>query len=50
LFSDWTLSGTDPNDNAVELAGRTSDVARRQLDGNWVFVIDNPFGGEHGFG
>jgi ketosteroid isomerase-like protein len=50
LFSDWTLSGTDPNDNAVELAGRTSDVARRQLDGSWLFVIDNPFGGEHGFG
>jgi uncharacterized protein (TIGR02246 family) len=50
LFSDWTLSTTDPDGNAVELAGRTSDVARRQPDGNWLFVIDDPYGGEHGFG
>jgi ketosteroid isomerase-like protein len=27
LFSDWTLSTTDPDGNAVELAGRASDVA-----------------------
>jgi uncharacterized protein (TIGR02246 family) len=50
LFSDWTLSGTDPDGNAIELAGRTSDVARRQSYGSGLFVIDNPFGSEHGFG
>jgi uncharacterized protein (TIGR02246 family) len=50
LFSDWTLSGTDPDGNAVELAGQTSDVARRQPYGSWLVVIDNPFGSEHGFG
>ena len=50
LFSNWTLSGTDPDGNAVELAGRTSDVARRQPYGSWLFVIDDPFGAEHGFG
>jgi uncharacterized protein (TIGR02246 family) len=50
LFSDWTLSATDPDGNAVELAGRTTDVARRQSDGHWLFVIDDPYGGEHGFG
>ncbi len=51
VFSDWTLSTTDPNGNAVgEMEGRTTDVARRQPDGSWLFVIDDPYGGEHGFG
>ena len=50
LFSDWTLSATDPDGNAIEMAGRTSDVARRQSDGSWLFVIDDPYGTEHGFG
>ncbi len=50
LFSDWTLSATDPDGNAIEMAGRTTDVARRQPDGSWRFVIDDPYGTEHGFG
>ncbi len=50
LFSDWTLSATDPDGNAIEMAGRTTDVARRQSDGSWLFVIDDPYGTEHGFG
>lgn len=50
LFSDWTLSTTDPDGNAVEMEGRTTDVARRQADGSWLFVIDDPYGTEHGFG
>lgn len=50
LFSDWTLSGTDPDGNAIEMAGRTSDVARRQPDESWLIVIDDPYGSEHGFG
>ena len=49
IFSDWTLSAIDPNGNAVEMAGQGSDVARRQSDGSWLMVIDNPWGGEHGF-
>jgi ketosteroid isomerase-like protein len=50
LFSDWTLSTTDPDGNAVEIEGRTTDVARRQADGSWLFVIDDPYVTEHGFG
>jgi hypothetical protein len=30
----------------VSLAGQTSDVARRQADGRWLIMIDNPFGGQ----
>jgi len=50
LFSDWTLSATDPDGNAIEMGGRTAGVARRQPDGSWLFAIDNPYGTEHDFG
>lgn len=40
----WTLHGTGPDGGRVELAGQTTDVVRRQADGTWLFVIDNPWG------
>jgi uncharacterized protein (TIGR02246 family) len=48
-FADWTLAGTDPNGEPIEMAAQTSDVLRRQSDGSWRFVIDNPWGRAHGF-
>ena len=48
-FADWTLTGTGPDGEAIELSGQTSDVLRKQPDGTWRFVIDNPFGSAHGF-
>jgi ketosteroid isomerase-like protein len=42
----WTLNGTSPEGGPVEIAGQTSDVLRRQSDGNWLIVIDNPFGAQ----
>jgi uncharacterized protein (TIGR02246 family) len=50
LLSEWTLSATDPDGNAVEMEGRTTDVVRRQPDGSWLVVIENPSGSEHSFG
>ena len=44
LFSSWTLTGTDPEGAPVRRTGQTSDVVRRQTDGAWLFVIDNPQG------
>lgn len=40
----WHLKGTGPDGNPVELSGRFTDVVRRQADGRWLFVIDNPYG------
>ena len=40
----WSFSGTGPDGTAVTLTGRTGDVLRRQADGSWRFVIDNPGG------
>jgi uncharacterized protein (TIGR02246 family) len=44
LFSKWILNGTTPDGSNVSLGGSTSDVVRKQADGTWLFVIDNPFG------
>jgi uncharacterized protein (TIGR02246 family) len=46
LLSRWTINRTDPVDTSIERTGQTSDVARRQSDGTWLLVIDNPYGGE----
>jgi len=38
LVVDWTIPG-------AEMSGTATDVARRQPDGTWRCVIDNPHGG-----
>ncbi len=48
-FADWTLTGTGPDGEAIEMSAQTSDVLRKQPDQTWRFVIDNPFGSAHGF-
>ncbi len=45
LCSRWTLQGTGPDGRQVELAGQGAEVVRRQADGTWKFVVDNPFAG-----
>jgi uncharacterized protein (TIGR02246 family) len=40
----WTFTGTGPDGRPVKLASKNADVLRRQADGSWRFVIDNPWG------
>jgi uncharacterized protein (TIGR02246 family) len=40
----WTFNGTGPDGEPVQLAAKNADVLRRQADGTWRFVIDNPWG------
>jgi uncharacterized protein (TIGR02246 family) len=39
----WSFTGTQ-DDKPVQLSARNADVLRRQADGTWRFVIDNPWG------
>ncbi len=39
----WQLTGTGP-DGPMELSGQSVEVVRKQSDGSWLFIIDNPFG------
>ena len=40
----WSFTGTGPDGEPVKLAAQNADVLRRQADGSWRFVIDNPWG------
>lgn len=44
-ISPWTMDAVDPaTGNPVQQSGLSLAVFRRQPDGNWLMVIDNPHG------
>jgi len=42
MHGKWTLRGTGPDGGQIWREGRNTEAARRQPDGRWLFVIDNP--------
>jgi uncharacterized protein (TIGR02246 family) len=42
LYNDWSARMAGPDGNAVDMAGKAIEVCRRQSDGSWLFVIDDP--------
>jgi len=44
LRTKWTLKGTGPDGQPVEMSGQTVEVVRRGSDGLWRYAIDCPFG------
>jgi uncharacterized protein (TIGR02246 family) len=40
LSNDWHFAGA-----GMKLSSRTAEVARRQPDGTWKYVIDHPYAG-----
>jgi uncharacterized protein (TIGR02246 family) len=44
LVSDYTVVMTDADGKPSTIAARGTEVVRRQTDGTWRFVIDNPTG------
>jgi uncharacterized protein (TIGR02246 family) len=40
----WSINGIDMTGAAVQLGGRSSSILRRQSDGRWLFLVDNPWG------
>ena len=40
----WKLTGTGPDGEPVSMEGVAIDIIRRQPDGTWKMVIDNPWG------
>jgi uncharacterized protein (TIGR02246 family) len=39
----WKLAGTGPDGSPLDLGGNTMEVLRRQPDGTWRYVFDDPF-------
>jgi ketosteroid isomerase-like protein len=46
VIGNWTLKGRDAEGNDVDASGRYTAVVRRQPDGSWLYVIDNPNGSD----
>jgi uncharacterized protein (TIGR02246 family) len=44
VVGEWSFAGIGRGGEPVTLAGHNADVLRRQSDGSWRFVIDNPWG------
>lgn len=44
LINRWVLDGTAPDGSAVQLRGASADVMRRQPDGSWRVLVDDPWG------
>jgi ketosteroid isomerase-like protein len=44
MSNTWSLRGTGPDGNPVALGATTAEVAQRQADGSWRYVIDNAWG------
>jgi uncharacterized protein (TIGR02246 family) len=40
----WKMSGKTPDNSPIEQSGFSVVVLRKQPDGSWLIVIDNPFG------
>lgn len=43
-FAPWKMTGKTPEGHAVEQSGLSVAVLRKQADGRWLMVIDNPHG------
>jgi ketosteroid isomerase-like protein len=44
VITEWSFEGTGPDGKSVNMAAKSADVLRKQSDGTWRFVIDNPWG------
>lgn len=44
LANRWSLTGTTPDGDPLDMGAVTAEVARRQSDGTWLYVIDNAVG------
>ncbi len=44
VFVAWRASAPGPAGLPIELEGTSTDVLRRQADGTWLSVLDNPIG------
>jgi ketosteroid isomerase-like protein len=42
--SEYTITSTGPDGKQTSSSARGTEVVRRQADGTWRFVIDNPTG------
>jgi uncharacterized protein (TIGR02246 family) len=42
--ADWSIVGKGPDGKDLKLGGTSAEVVRKTSGGNWVYVIDSPYG------
>lgn len=43
-FAPWNMTGTLPDGTPISDSGLSVAVLRKQADGRWLMVLDNPYG------
>ena len=43
VYNDWSGTMVGPDGAKVEMNGMAIEIVRRQADGSWRFVIDDPY-------
>ena len=43
VYNDWHMSARRPDGQPVETSGKAIEVVRRQPDGTWRFILDDPY-------
>jgi uncharacterized protein (TIGR02246 family) len=43
IYNDWGATVTTPDGATVEMSGKAVEVMRRQPDGSWRFIYDDPY-------
>ncbi len=43
-FAPWIMTGKTPDGNEIKQSGLSVVVLRKQVNGKWLMVFDNPFG------
>ena len=43
VYNDWRMSAKRADGQPIEAAGRAIEVVRRQPDGTWRFILDDPY-------
>jgi len=44
---EWTMKATLPDGTKLEMRGTSSDILKKQLNGNWAYLVDNPYGAKY---
>jgi ketosteroid isomerase-like protein len=42
VHHDFRCALTGPDGNALEITGKATEIVRRQPDGSWRFLLDDP--------
>ena len=42
LYNDWRMTLSGPDGRTQESSGKAIEIVRRQADGSWKFVVDDP--------